>query len=146
MSAEGWWVNYKTRAYVGLLCRYVDHEMTIRNDRNQKWLGIPAAVVKQFARFHTQVDRDAMLLFVMQQCPLMRIRGHDGTHTTFEYWQMDSDADPFDMIQRWVKKYAGPTLLLNVSNLATNRNEQVAAKDWATFVKTNQGKRTKKSS
>ena len=131
---EGWWINYATRHYLALQCRGVDHEMALRNAENQEWLGIPASVARKFSQYRPRVDRDAMLLYVMRVCPLMRLRGHM-THVSCQYWNLDSDDKPFSVVGRWAVKYAGPGLLLNVSNLATHRNEQVVAQQWSEFVK-----------
>jgi len=131
---EGWWLDYKTKRFVSLLCLSVDHEMAIRDIENQAWLSISASVVKELSKFRPRVDRDRLILYMIQQCPLMRVRGH-GSYASFEYWSPSSDLMPYTAIQRWVIKYAGPTLVLNSTNLATGRNEQVVAKHWSAFIK-----------
>ena len=117
---EGWWINYKTRHYVVLHCRGIDHESSIRGRETQAWLDVPPSVVREMARFKPVEDRDALLLYLIQIAPLMRARGH-GEYVTFEYCS-ENDSLPFESIRRWVKDYAGPSLLLQIVNLTAKGN------------------------
>lgn len=114
---EGWWVNFQTRRYVGLLCGSVDHEIAVRSHDNQNWLSIPASVVKEIGRFRPRLDRDDLLRFVMLECHLMRIRGHL-THVTVEFGA--GDWSPiWNVLGRWGKRFACPSTILRLVNLRT---------------------------
>ncbi len=133
---EGWWVNYETKRFVGLYCPGMEHEIVIRGQENQDWLGVPPSVAKEFNRYHPQVDRIRLLLFVMKHAPLMRIRGY-GCRVQIQYWNPGGGGDdkPYAAVRRWAARWGGPRLLLEVSNLATRRHEHVMAGDWPAFVK-----------
>lgn len=137
---EGWWVNYRTRRYIALKCKYVDHEMVLRNQQDQDWLGIPASVAKGFARFTPQKDRDALLRYAMKHCPIMRIRGHGG-YTTVEFHAHDQRRVLL-AIRRWARKFAAPTTVLNVSNLGTNRSVMRTVADLNRYIRDRGATRT----
>jgi hypothetical protein len=130
---EGFWLNYKTRHFIELVCTGVDHEAAIRSPGSQKWLGVPAAVVRTFERYSIRTERDAFLTHVLKTLPLMRIRGHL-TDITVEFWSKDL-TNPFIAIGKWAGRFAAPTMSLNVVNLSTGENWQVIAGEWAAFVK-----------
>ena len=131
---EGWWINYRTRRYIELKCRYVDHESAVRNPEDQEWLGIPPSVVKGFAQFRPQTDRDALLRFVMKRCPLMRIRGHGGVFTTVEFHSYDRRR-VLRRIRKWAKRFAAPTTIVNVSNLATKKAIRLTVADLNGYIR-----------
>lgn len=131
---EGWWVNYETRRFLGLYCPGMEHEIVIRDHKNQDWLGVPPSVAKAFNRYRPQVDRIRFLLYVMKHVPLMRIRGY-GCRVQIQYWCPGGDDKPYAAVRRWAARWGGPRLLLEVSNLATRRHEHVMAGDWPAFVK-----------
>lgn len=130
---DGSWINYETRAYLGLLCPGLEHEIVIRNPEHQVWLGVPESVAKEFQRFRVKRDRVKFLHFIMQNVPLMRIRGY-GIRVAFNYWS-DADSKPYAMITKWYKRWGGPSLLLDVTNFETGRNERVMGSEWENFVK-----------
>ncbi len=125
---EGWWVNFQTRRYVGLMCSHVDHEMAIRNPENQKWLGIPVSVAKEINRFRPRLDRDDLLRHLMLKCPVMRIRGHGGTHTTVEFGAEDWSAI-WRSLNRWGKRFACPSTILHLVNLRTGECREMTMKE-----------------
>ena len=136
---EGWWVNIATGRYVELTCAEVDHEVALRDPRNQVWLNIPPSVAKGFGRFTQRKDRDAMLRYAMRRAPIMRIRGHGGKFTTVEF----SSVDEFPVlraIRRWAKRFAAPTTMLNVSNLATRKGMNLSVADLNRNVRLNKGR------
>jgi len=95
---------------------YGDHERWLREPGNARELGVPAKVIRQFGRFRPQQDRERFLMFVMQQSPLMRVRGH-GSFVTFEYCARKDDM-AMRAISRFAKRFLGPQTELNVVNLA----------------------------
>jgi hypothetical protein len=123
---DGWWINYNT----GVSALITEHERDIRETRIAKRLCVPIEVFRGFADYTPVTDRIRFLTDVMKQVPLMRVRGH-GAYASFEYCSPDGDEKPFEAIGRWVKRNAGPALLLNIVNLATKTNLQVMAGDWA---------------
>jgi len=127
---DGWFMNYSTGRLVGI----AEHEQDIRKPDTAKQLSVPGKVFRGFEKYTVGTDRRRFLLDLMQQVPLMRIRGH-GLYVTFEYWSVNGDDKPFAAVGEWASRYAGPALLLNVSNLATRRNLKVNAMLWGDFVK-----------
>jgi len=138
---DGWWVNYDSRAYVGLHCLGAEHEKVLRDPeyQNQKWLGIPHSVSKEFRSFKPRKDRVKLLKFAMKTLPLMRIRGY-GSKVSFQFNRPESDPRPYMAVKRWIHRFGGDALLLVVTNLSTNMTVSVQASDWDTFMKTNSSK------
>ena len=121
---EGYWANYNT----GKIVPVSEHESFIRESGNAKKLGVPDRVIRSFDKFEPIRDRDKFLLFIMQNSPLMRIRGH-GDFASFEY-SSHNRSDPVDMIWIWGKKNAGPFTGMFISNLATGEQTQLT---WQSF-------------
>ena len=117
MSKEGMWINYRTRHYIALRCRGTNHEHAIRDSGNQEWLGIPPSVIEEIKRFKPCQDREALLIHLMRNAPLLRQRCHNET-VTFEFSSADDESLPYESICRWTKKYAGPATLLHIVNFA----------------------------
>jgi hypothetical protein len=136
---EGWWVNIATGRYVELTCAEVDHEVALRDPRNQAWLNIPPSVTKGFGRFTRRTDRDAMLRYAMKRSPIMRIRGHGGKFTTVEYSSVDEHPVML-AIRKWAKRFAAPTTMLNVVNVATRKGKHLTVADVNRNVRLNKGK------
>lgn len=114
---EDWWVNYETGRYIALKCRGLDHEAAIWIPENRKHLGIPQSVVQEIHRFQPRINRDALLLHLMNTLPLMRIRGHD-SFVTIEF-SSNEDCPPLDAIRKWARKNAGPGTVLNIVNFSS---------------------------
>jgi len=110
---EGWWINYRQDKKFPV----DEHEMWLREGSNAKKLGISPDVIKDFAKFKRVTDRDKFLVYVMQNAPVMRVRGH-GLMTTFEYHSRQR-SDPLDAVWMFAKRFLGPLSQINVHNLAT---------------------------
>jgi hypothetical protein len=121
---EGYWVNYRN----GKKFPVSEHETWIREPGNAKKLGVPPGVVAMFKNFEPREDRDKFLLFLMQNAPIMRIRGH-GNSASFEY-SSSSRADPIEAIEAWGNQEAGPFTELVINNFATRENTVVR---WEEF-------------
>ena len=123
---EGHWANYRT----GQIFPVDEHEAFLRTHGNAKKVGVPDRVVRAFGKFEPIEDRDKFLLFVMQNSPLMRIRGH-GDFASFEYSSRDRAA-PMDIVWSWGRRNAGPYTGLLISNFATGEKTQIM---WEQFEK-----------
>lgn len=115
---EGYWINYERNKVFDI----TEHEDWIRSPGNAKKLGVPNSLIGMFGKFKPKKDRDKFLLFLMQNAPIMRVRGHGGM-VTFEY-SSRSKSDPIDSIFEFCKENAGPFTQLNIINFATK--EQTA--------------------
>lgn len=136
---DGWWVNYETRAYIGLHCPGLEHEMVLRDEHHQKWLGIPQSVALEFRKFKVGRDRVKILKFAMAQCSLMRIRGYGDARVSLQYKSPDSDPRPYKAISRWLARFGGEALLLKVTNFGTKKTVCVLGADWKDYVKKSKG-------
>jgi len=116
---DGYWINYKT----GKEFPIHEHEQWIREPKNAKKLGVPAKVVNGFSKFKPQTHREKLLLFVMKNAPVMRVRGH-GNYATFEYASRNR-RDPMDAIFMWGQKNAGDFTGLNIVNFATKEEVNI---------------------
>ena len=135
---DGWWINYETRAYVGLHCPGAEHEKVLRDPEHQDWLGIPDSVSKEFRSYKPRQDRVKLLKYAMKNSPLIRIRGY-GSRVSIQFSSPESDPRPFLAVKRWIRRFGGPALLLVVTNLSTNKTVSVLASDWNDFVKKSKG-------
>lgn len=113
---DGYWINYRT----GKIISIPDHERWIRDAQNAKKLGVPEGV-------HTRAkglgNRETYLLFLMENAPIIRVRGH-GTSVTFEMHSRERQ-DVMDAIWMWGKQNAGPFTWMNITNFATKENTQM---------------------
>jgi len=116
---EGYWVNYKTDKTYPV----EEHEVWVRTEGNAKRLGVPDNVMRAAGKFQPVRDRDKFLLFLLQNAPIMRVRGH-GTYASFEYASR-SRSEPLDAIWMWGKQNAGPFTQLNINNLATGEHTEM---------------------
>lgn len=116
---EGWWINYQTSKTF----RIHEHETWIREGNNAKKLGIPLTIIKSFAKFRPVKDRDKFLLFLLKQCPVMRVRGH-GSYVTFEFSTRSRKA-AVEEIWLWGQENAGPFTMMNIINFATGEQIQL---------------------
>jgi hypothetical protein len=116
---EGYWINYRTDRVFPV----DEHEQFIREPGNAKRLGVPDSVMRAAGKFEPVKDRDKFLLFLVQNAPVMRARGH-GNYVSFEY-ASHSRQEPLDAIWIWGKENAGPFTQMNISNLATGENTQM---------------------
>jgi len=121
---EGYWINYRT----GKVFIVNEHEQWLRKKGNAKKLGLRANVVRAFDEFEPGRDRDKFLLFVMQNAPVMRVRGH-GNYVSFEYASR-SRRDPIDAIWSWAEDNAGPFTELFIVNFATREKTTMYFKDF----------------
>jgi hypothetical protein len=96
-------------------------------------LGITLSTAKEFLRFKPQKDRVRLLKYAMKKIPLMRIRGY-GSRVSFQFSSPESDPRPYLTIKRWIQRWGGPVLLLQVTNFSTKRTARVLASDWETFM------------
>ena len=76
-------------------------------------------VIAMFGKFKPEKDRDKFLLYVMNNAPIMRVRGH-GSFVSFEY--AVRSLKPIDTIAMWATQNAGEFTTLNIINLATGEN------------------------
>ena len=136
---EGWWVNIATGRYVELTCAEVDHEVALRDPHNQVWLNIPPSVAKGFGRYTRRTDRDTLLRYAMRRSPIMRIRGHGGKFTTVEFSSVD-ERPVMLAIRKWAKRFAAPTTILNISNLATRKGHNLTVAVLNRNVRMNKGR------
>jgi hypothetical protein len=60
---EGFWLNYRTRHFVELLCTGVDHEVAIRSPSSHEWLGVPASVATTFGKYEPRTDISSLGIF-----------------------------------------------------------------------------------
>ena len=124
---EGWWINYRT----GKSFEINEHERWLRELGNAGKLGVPSSVVAMFGKFISEKDRDKFLLFVMQNAPVMRVRGH-GSYASFEYSSRERQA-PMEAVAEWGGRNAGPFTSLNIVNFATKEDVQTT---WQDFERT----------
>jgi hypothetical protein len=111
---EGWWVNYRT----GKDFYVKEHETWIRQPGNADKAGVPAEIQKKFSKFKAVQDRDKFLMFLMESCPLMRMRGH-GSDITFEYYNSNS-RDAIEAVHKAAHDYGGRLSTLNIYNLMSH--------------------------
>lgn len=121
---EGLWINYST----GRQFDVHEHESWLRESGNARKLGVPPNVVNMFGRFTPVKDRDKFLLFVIQNAPVMRVRGH-GASVSFEF-ASHSRNDPMDAIWMWGKQNAGPFTTLEINNFATRESVSMMYADF----------------
>lgn len=124
MTKSGYWINYQTGTEVGV----GEHEAWLRNPQNAQMIGVPPQIVVDFAKFEPVKDRDALLRYVMQHAPIMRVRGH-GREISFEYSSSRSKG-PLDAIWTWAEREAGPLTSLFIANLATGETTSMLYKDF----------------
>jgi len=121
---EGYWINYEA----GKVFPIEEHETWVRNKANAKKLGIPDSAFKQFPKFKVVTDREAFLIFLMKEAPVMRVRGH-GIDTTFEYYNRQC-GDALEAIRQFAQDYGGPYSTLNIHNLATGELTSVVQNEF----------------
>lgn len=121
---EGWWVNYDTGKdfYIN------DHEFWIREPKNADKAGVPKSVQKNFVKFKVRDDREKFLVYIMQNAPLMRMRGH-GVDITFEFFNRRSKA-AIEAAHEAAHDYGGQLSTLNIYNLATNEFTSVTREEF----------------
>ena len=121
---EGWWINYSN----GKMFEVREHEQFLRLGGNAKKMGVPPKVIAAFDKFKPVDDRDKFLTFVLQNAPLMRVRGH-GSYVTFEF----ADSSPqkaMDAILKWGDDNAGDYTTMLIVNMATKRQIEALWKDY----------------
>jgi hypothetical protein len=125
---EGYWINYET----GNVFPIDEHETWVRNRANAKKLGIPASTFKQFPKFKVVDDREAFLVFLLKEAPVMRVRGH-GIDTTFEYYNRQC-GEALEAIREFSQKNGGPFSTLNIHNLATGEATSVVQNEFMELI------------
>ena len=112
---DGFWLNYgePNKSIFGVH----EHERWLRFPGNAKDLGLPKKIIAAFKDFKPAKDRDKLLVFVIGNAPVMRVRCH-GVYTTFEY-ASSKDSLPLKAVYRWCRMFAGPVLFLRIVNLKT---------------------------
>lgn len=128
---EGWFINYAT----GKKFLIHEHETWIREPKNAKKLGIPPSAAKIFTKFKPVVDRDKFLLYLMQQFPIMRVRGH-GSYISFEF-NSHSRQSAMESVLMFGKEYAGPFTTMNVVNFATGEKVEMPFVTFEELMDTN---------
>jgi hypothetical protein len=121
---EGYWINYERDITIPI----DEHERFIRDPKNAKKIGLSPSVIKSFSKFKPVQDRDRFLLFLMQQAPIMRVRGH-GSSITFEF-STHSRQTAMDSIWVFGKENAGPFTMLNIVNFATGEKVEMLFQDF----------------
>ena len=121
---EGYWINYRT----GKEFSVDEHEEWLRAPGNAKKLGVPQSVIDMFGKFKPVKDRDKFLLFVVNNAPVMRVRGH-GVTIAFEYASRERQS-PMEAIWALAKKDAGPFSQLYIVNFATKESTQMMYSDF----------------
>ncbi len=104
----GYWANWRHPSRV---FEVSDHQVWMRDPSNACRLGVDAKVIDGFRDYpYNHGDEQAravFLRFVMQNAPVMRIRGH-GDHITFEFHaSTDADAERAYRCVRWFYRRAG---------------------------------------
>lgn len=122
---DGFWVNYDT----GKAFPIGEHETWLREAGNAKKLGLRPSLIAMFGNFKPVKDRDKFLLFVMNNAPVMRVRGH-GAFVTFEYASSDKQG-PMDAIWSWCRRNgAGPMTNLQIVNFKDGQRNVVPFSDF----------------
>ena len=121
---EGYWINYRT----GRIFPVNEHEQSLREPGAAKKMGVPDKVISSFKKFDPVEDRDKFLLFVIQNSPLIRVRGH-GDFVTFEYF-LRNRQEPLDAIWEFGKQNAGPYTAMLIRNFATGESTQINFSDF----------------
>jgi hypothetical protein len=116
---EGWFINYKS----GRQFPIHEHEMWLRAKGNARKLGVSPAVIAEFGKFKPVREREKFLLYVMQNAPVMRVRGH-GSHVTFEFFSRSTKA-PLESAWLWGQEEAGPFTNMLFVNFATKEKSQM---------------------
>lgn len=121
---DGYWINYET----GKNFEIDEHERWIRRGGNATKLGIPSFIQDDFEKY-VQVDqRNEFLMYLMQNAPIMRMRGH-GTYLTFEF-SSDSIRKPLEAVYEFCSNRAGPYTQLIINNFAKKDSVQL---NWKEF-------------
>lgn len=112
---DGYWINWETGKTLEMPIGG-DHEVFIRQISNAKALSVPIEVYRKFKsyRIGESHDRHEFLVWLFRSAPLIRIRGHN-VYTTFNY-AAKNNTMPYRVIQKFVKRVCGPTMLLEVVN------------------------------
>jgi hypothetical protein len=111
----GLWINWRHPRRV---FQVGDHQVWIRDPHNASRLGVDAEVMDRFKDYPyihgDEQARAVFLRFVMQNAPVMRIRGH-GDHITFEYHaSTDADVERAYRCVRWFCRRAGVGKLMGL--------------------------------
>lgn len=125
---NGYWINYRT----GNQVEVGEHEDWLRNPANARTLGIPETVIATFSQFQPVADRDKFLRYVMQNAPIMRVRGH-GQEISFEYHSSSSKA-PLEAVSEVAQRVAGPFTGIYIANLATGETASMSYKDFTQIL------------
>jgi hypothetical protein len=121
MMKEGYWLNYRTDKAFPI----TDHEVFIRDPKNAKKLGVPQNVITLGNNIK---NREKFLLFLMNNAPIIRVRGH-GSDVTFEFATKDR-SNAMDAIWLWGKQNAGPFTFMSIRNYATKENVGMVFSDF----------------
>ena len=121
---DGFWLNYRTGEYYLI----DEHEMWLRTPGNAQKLGVSQKLIDKFSDFTPVRDRNKFLIWVMQNSPVMRIRGHGG-YVTFEYSSRSQSA-PLDTILMWGKNNLGPLSEMHIVNFAGSEMTNIR---WCEF-------------
>lgn len=108
---DGYFINFKIFRVV----KIEEHEMYLRSE-NLSGLGIKPGILKRFDEFNSRIP---LLLFVLQNSSLIRVRGY-GDSITFEY-SSRLIKSPIEAIKKFCKIYAGTFSKLKIVNF--NKNE-----------------------
>jgi hypothetical protein len=122
MKGEGFWLNWET----GTLVSIHEHEQDIRSPGVAKTLGVPTTIFRQFGRYMVGRDRIKFLRWLLKQVPLIRVRDHAGEHVTFDF-AAGSNTKPYAAIKIWARERGGPTTLLMLANIQTQRHRTILA-------------------
>ena len=127
---DGYWKNYNTQK----VFKINEHEMWIRDINNARKLGISDKTIDSFDKYKQSKDRDAFLVYIMRENPVMRIRGH-GVSITFEF-----NSKSFDIVLKSIAEFCkkdgiGDYMMLNIFNFADNKRFNCLYKDFDGYIK-----------
>lgn len=116
---DGFWINYEINHFEPIK----EHETCLRRWDVATRLRVPKKIFTQFQHYTPIVDREAFLLFVYRNVPLMRVRAH-GTYTRFEFSSEDEKA-AYKAIKRFADKHLGEAMMLSIANFISGREKTV---------------------
>jgi len=124
----GFWLNYKT----GNVFRIDEHEDWIRRWENAKKLGISSNIYNKYTDvFKPKEDREKMLLWVMNNAPIIRARGHESS-VSFEFSSVKVK-DALFTIYEWGEDYAGDYTHMHIVNFKKKKKVDILWKDYKKY-------------
>ena len=122
---EGYWINYRTNKEFPT----EEHERWVREEKNAKKLGLSRAVIDKFVSFEPVKDRNELILYIVSNAPVMRVRGH-GNYVTFEFSTRSRKRAALDAIWTHLMGKAGPFTGMRIVNFATHDTIEMLYKDF----------------